>query len=170
MKKDAVLADVDSREVDAKRDVAEAAVRLAKANFDYAQTDRRRKQELFDAQLIARSELREQATPSLESFFGREIEFAVDFVSDKPGLTPPPLQQTHTLDIADVIFTERPVEFRPRHFAVHVNCQRCAFGGHAPRTSRPLLLKETLLDRMEAVFLTEPIDERCLGGMRADLR
>jgi biotin carboxyl carrier protein len=52
-----VLADVDSRELDARRDVAEAAVRLAKANLDYAQTDRRRKQELFNAQVIARSEL-----------------------------------------------------------------------------------------------------------------
>lgn len=57
VKRGALLADVDSRELDAKRDAAEAAVRLAKANFDYAQTDLRRKQELFSAQVIARSEL-----------------------------------------------------------------------------------------------------------------
>lgn len=57
VRKGGVLADVDSRELDAKRDAAEAAVRLAKANLDYTQTDLRRKQELFDAQVIARSEL-----------------------------------------------------------------------------------------------------------------
>jgi RND family efflux transporter MFP subunit len=57
VKKGTVLADVDSRELDARRDGAEAAVRLAKANLDYAQTDLRRKQELFHAQVIARSEL-----------------------------------------------------------------------------------------------------------------
>jgi hypothetical protein len=56
VKKGAVLADVDLRELDARRDAAEAAVRLAKANFDYAQTDLRRKQELFHAEVIARSE------------------------------------------------------------------------------------------------------------------
>jgi macrolide-specific efflux system membrane fusion protein len=55
--KGALLADVDSRELDAKRDAADAAVRLAKANLDYTQTDFRRKQELFNAQIIARSEL-----------------------------------------------------------------------------------------------------------------
>lgn len=59
----AVLADVDSRELDARHDAAEAAVRLAKANFDYAQIDLRRKQELFNAQIVARSglDLAEQA-------------------------------------------------------------------------------------------------------------
>jgi len=35
----------------------QAAARLAKANCDYAQTDLRRKRELFSDQLIARSEL-----------------------------------------------------------------------------------------------------------------
>lgn len=57
VRKGAVLADVDSRELDARRDAAEAAVRLAKANLDYAQVDLHRKQELFDSQIIARNEL-----------------------------------------------------------------------------------------------------------------
>jgi RND family efflux transporter MFP subunit len=57
VKQGEVLADVDSRELDAKRDAAQAAVRLAKANLDYAQTDLHRKQELFNDQIIARSEL-----------------------------------------------------------------------------------------------------------------
>lgn len=57
VKKGALLADVDSRELDARRDAAEAAVSLAKANLDYAQTDRHRKWELSKAQVIARSEL-----------------------------------------------------------------------------------------------------------------
>jgi macrolide-specific efflux system membrane fusion protein len=57
VKKGALLADVDSRELDARRDAAEAAVRLAKANLDYAQTDLHRKQELSNAGVIARSEL-----------------------------------------------------------------------------------------------------------------
>lgn len=57
VKKGALLADVDSRELDARHDAAEAAVRLAKANLDYAQTDLRRKQELSNARVIARSEL-----------------------------------------------------------------------------------------------------------------
>ena len=63
VKKGALLADVDSRELDARRDAAEAAVRLARANLEYAQTDLRRKQELFNAQVIARSvlDLAEQA-------------------------------------------------------------------------------------------------------------
>lgn len=52
-----LLADVDSRDLDAKHDAAEAAVRLAKASLDYAQTDLRRKQELFNAQVVAQSEL-----------------------------------------------------------------------------------------------------------------
>lgn len=57
VKRGAVLADVDSRELSAKRDAAEAAVQLAKANLDYTQIDLRRKRELFNAQVIARSEL-----------------------------------------------------------------------------------------------------------------
>lgn len=56
VRKGAPLADVDSRELDARRDVAEAAVRLAKANLDYAQADLRRKDELLAAQVIAHSE------------------------------------------------------------------------------------------------------------------
>jgi len=55
--KGAVLADVDSRELDARREAAEAAVRLAKANLDYAQADLGRKQELFTSGVIARAEL-----------------------------------------------------------------------------------------------------------------
>lgn len=57
VKQGEVLADVDSRELDAKRDAAEAAVRLANANLDYAQTDLHRKQQLFEDQIVARSEL-----------------------------------------------------------------------------------------------------------------
>lgn len=57
VEKGTVLADVDSRELDARPDTAEAAVRLAKADLAYAQTDLHRKQELFSAQVIARSEL-----------------------------------------------------------------------------------------------------------------
>ena len=55
--KGAVLADVDSRELDARREAAEAAVRLVKANLDYAQADLGRKQELFTSGVIARAEL-----------------------------------------------------------------------------------------------------------------
>jgi len=54
--KGAPLADVDSRGLDARRDAAEAAVRLAKANLDYARADLQRKNELFAGELIARSE------------------------------------------------------------------------------------------------------------------
>ena len=55
--KEALLADVDSRELDARREAAEAAVRLAKANVDYAQADLGRKQELFTSGVTARAEL-----------------------------------------------------------------------------------------------------------------
>jgi len=55
--KGAVLADVDSRELDARREAAEAAVRLAKANLDYGQADFGRKNGLFTAGVIARAEL-----------------------------------------------------------------------------------------------------------------
>ena len=41
----------------------------------------------------------------VEAFFGREIEFKVDFISDKPGLPPPPAEQRHVLDVTDVIET-----------------------------------------------------------------
>lgn len=57
VKKGALLADVDSRELDARRDATEAAVRLSKANFDYAQVDLHRKRELFNARVISRGEL-----------------------------------------------------------------------------------------------------------------
>jgi RND family efflux transporter MFP subunit len=52
-----LLAELDCRELVARRDVAEATVRLAQANLAYAHTDLTRKQELYTAQLIARSEL-----------------------------------------------------------------------------------------------------------------
>lgn len=52
-----LLAALDSRELTAKRDADVAAVQLAKANLDYAQTDLRRKQELHAAQIIAPSVL-----------------------------------------------------------------------------------------------------------------
>lgn len=57
VKKGALLADVDSRELDARRDATDAAVRLSKANLDYAQVDLHRKQELFNAGVISRGEL-----------------------------------------------------------------------------------------------------------------
>jgi macrolide-specific efflux system membrane fusion protein len=54
--KGAVLADVDSRELNARREASEAAVRLAKANLDYARVEFSRKQELFTSGVIARAE------------------------------------------------------------------------------------------------------------------
>jgi RND family efflux transporter MFP subunit len=57
VEKGALLADVDSRELKARRDAAEAAVKLADATVNYTRTDLRRKQELNSAQVIARSEL-----------------------------------------------------------------------------------------------------------------
>ena len=57
VQKGQLLAALDSRELTAKRDADAAAVQLAKANLDYAQTDLRRKQELHAAQIIAPSVL-----------------------------------------------------------------------------------------------------------------
>ena len=57
VQKGQLLAALDSRELTAKRDADAAAVQLAKANLDYAQTDLRRKQELHEAQIIAPSVL-----------------------------------------------------------------------------------------------------------------
>ena len=56
VEKGALLAEVDSRELIARRDAAQAAVKQANANLDYARVDLRRKQELNTAQVIARSE------------------------------------------------------------------------------------------------------------------
>ncbi len=52
-----LLALLDSRQLTARRDADVAALQLAKANLNYAQTDLRRKQELKAAQIIAPSEL-----------------------------------------------------------------------------------------------------------------
>jgi macrolide-specific efflux system membrane fusion protein len=52
-----LLAELDSRELNARRDAAEAAVQLANANLSYALTDLRRKQELSQAGVIAKAEL-----------------------------------------------------------------------------------------------------------------
>jgi RND family efflux transporter MFP subunit len=57
VEKGTLLADVDARQIMARCDAAEAAVKLASANLNYALTDLRRKQELNAAQIIARSEL-----------------------------------------------------------------------------------------------------------------
>src|SRR5215469_11345673 len=51
------LAELDARELIARRDAADAAVRLAEANLSYTRTDFRRKQELSAVQIIAPSEL-----------------------------------------------------------------------------------------------------------------
>jgi len=52
-----LLAELDSRGLVARRDAAEAAVGLARANLSYSLTDLRRKQQLNSAQVISRSEL-----------------------------------------------------------------------------------------------------------------
>ncbi len=57
VQKGQLLGVLDSRELVAKRDADGAALQLARANLDYAQTDLRRKQELHAAQIIAPSEL-----------------------------------------------------------------------------------------------------------------
>ena len=57
VQKGAVLAEIDSRELVARHDAAQAAVRLANANVSYTTADLRRKQELSAAQVISKSEL-----------------------------------------------------------------------------------------------------------------
>jgi macrolide-specific efflux system membrane fusion protein len=52
-----LLAELDARELTARRDAAEAAVRLASANLSYTRADLRRKQDLSAVQVIAPSEL-----------------------------------------------------------------------------------------------------------------
>jgi macrolide-specific efflux system membrane fusion protein len=57
VQKGQLLAMLDNRELTARRDADAAALQLARANLDYAQTDLRRKQELHAALIIAPSEL-----------------------------------------------------------------------------------------------------------------
>src|SRR5262252_6967032 len=57
VEKGELLAELDTRELVARRDASEAAVRLASANMSYARTDLRRKEELSKVQVIATSEL-----------------------------------------------------------------------------------------------------------------
>lgn len=52
-----LLAELDDRSFVARRDADAAALQVAQANLDYAVIDHQRKQELNDAQIIARSEL-----------------------------------------------------------------------------------------------------------------
>ena len=52
-----LLAELDSRELKARRDADAAALQVAQANLDYAQVDFRRKQQLNEAQIISRSDL-----------------------------------------------------------------------------------------------------------------
>jgi hypothetical protein len=56
--------------------------------------------------LADRREAIENKQHLIESFFGHEIEFRVDFISDRPGLPPTPPQQTQILDIEDLISTQ----------------------------------------------------------------
>jgi HlyD family secretion protein len=57
VQKGQLLAVLESRELEAKRDADNAAVQVAQANLNYAQTNLKRKQDLSLAQLIAPSEL-----------------------------------------------------------------------------------------------------------------
>lgn len=57
VQKGALLAELDSRELVARRDAAEAALKLADANMNYALVDLRRKQELSSVHVIAPSEV-----------------------------------------------------------------------------------------------------------------
>lgn len=56
VEKGKLLAELDDRELIARRDAAEASVRVASANLSYTDADLRRKQELSKAQVIAPSE------------------------------------------------------------------------------------------------------------------
>ena len=57
VEKGQLLAELDARELVARRDAAEAAVRLASANLSYTHADLHRKQELGTVKVIAPSEL-----------------------------------------------------------------------------------------------------------------
>ena len=57
VEKGKLLAELDARELVARRDASEAALRLASANLSYTRTDLKRKQELRTVQVIASSEL-----------------------------------------------------------------------------------------------------------------
>jgi len=57
VEKGKLLAELDARELVARRDASEAALRLASANLTYSRTDLKRKQELNTVRVIAPSEL-----------------------------------------------------------------------------------------------------------------
>lgn len=57
VEKGQLLAELDSRQLVARRDAAQAALQLAGANVNYTRADLHRKQELSTVQVIARSEL-----------------------------------------------------------------------------------------------------------------
>jgi len=57
VEKGKLLAELDARELVARRDASEAALRLASANLSYSGTDLKRKQELNTVRVIAPSEL-----------------------------------------------------------------------------------------------------------------
>ena len=57
VEKGRLLAELDDRELVARRDASEAAVRLASANLSYTRTELRRKEELSRVQVIAPTEL-----------------------------------------------------------------------------------------------------------------
>jgi len=57
VEKGQLLAELDSRELAARRDSAEAALRLSQANLSYARADLARKRDLSAARIIAPSEL-----------------------------------------------------------------------------------------------------------------
>jgi RND family efflux transporter MFP subunit len=57
VEKGQLLAELDSRELAARRDADAAALQVAQANLDYAEVDLRRKRQLNEARIISRSEL-----------------------------------------------------------------------------------------------------------------
>lgn len=57
VEKGQLLAELDSRALEARRDADAAALRVAQANLDYAEVDLGRKRKLNAAQIISRSEL-----------------------------------------------------------------------------------------------------------------
>ena len=57
VEKGQLLAELDSRELAARRDADAAALQVAQANLDYAEVDVRRKRQLNEARIISRSEL-----------------------------------------------------------------------------------------------------------------
>ncbi|HKI05784.1 MAG TPA: efflux RND transporter periplasmic adaptor subunit [Thermoanaerobaculia bacterium] len=86
VEKGRLLAELDARELVARRDQAAAAVASARATLDYAQADLRRKRELGAAQLLARSELdlAERACAVAEQQL-KEGEANLDFAAAQLG-------------------------------------------------------------------------------------